>query len=109
MSFTMQQVVDKARIPLNDADKTTHSDADLLGYANDGILLLRNKRPDVFFGSYLTLSTLEQLALSATFPLPSEYIPAITDYIVAMASSLNDESVITERASMFFKLLNGQI
>jgi len=113
MAFTMQEVVDKARKPLNDTDKDRFSDNDtaafndLLGYANDGILLLRNKRPDLFIGLFSALP--EKLAIDAAFPLPAEYVPAVVDYVVARAESHDDEHVISERAALFFQLANGQI
>lgn len=109
MSFTMQEVVDKGRFPINDDAKARFTDADLLAFANDAMLLLRNKRPDLFFGQFLTLATTEKLALGATFPLPGEYVPAVADYITARGETRNDESVLTERAAMFMKLLGGQI
>ena len=109
MSFTMQEVVDKGRVPINDAAKDRITDATLLGYANDAILLLRNKRPDLFFGQYLTLSTLEKLSLAAVFPLSAELVPAVADYVTARAESGNDESVVTERAQLFFALVKGQV
>ena len=80
---------------------------DLLGYANDAILVLRNKRPDLFIGSFAALP--EKLAIGATFPLPSEYVPAVVDYIVARAETHNDEAVVEERAAMFFQLAAGHI
>lgn len=113
MAFTMQELVDKARKPLNDKDKDRFSDADatlfndLLGYANDALLLLRNKRPDLFIGSFSALP--EKLAIGATFPLPAEYVPPVVDYIVARAESHDDEHVISERAAAFFQLAAGQI
>lgn len=109
MPFTMQEVVDKGRFPLNDADKARYTDTDLLGFANDAILLLRNKRPDIFYGQFLTLSTTEKLAIGATFPLPSEYVPTMANYITALAEARNDESVLTERTSLFLKMVAGQI
>jgi hypothetical protein len=113
MSFTMQELVDKARKPLNDIDKDRFSDGDatlfndLLGYANDGILLLRNKRPDLFIGSFAALP--EKLAIGDTFPLPAEYVPPVVDYVVARAELHDDEHVLSERATVFFQLANGQI
>lgn len=113
MSFSMQEIIDKARKPLNDKNKDRFSDNDatlfndLLGYANDGILLLRNKRPDLFIGSFSALP--EKLAIGATFPLPAEYVPAVVDYVVARAETHDDEHVISERAALFFQLANGQI
>lgn len=107
MSFVMQEIVDKARVPLNDSEKTRYSDDVLLSYANDALLLLRNKRPDLFIGSYSALP--EKLVIDATFPITSEHMPPVMDYVVARAESHNDESVLTERAALFFKLAEGQI
>lgn len=107
MAFTMRDVVDKGRKPLNDVDKVTYSDPDLLGYANDAILLLRNRRPDLFIGQWSALP--ENIPIDDPFPLPSEYVPAVADYITARAETHNDESVIEQRAELFFKLVNGQI
>jgi hypothetical protein len=109
----MNEIVDKARKPLNDVDKDRFSDNDatlfndLLGYANDAILLLRNKRPDLFIGSFAALP--EKLAIGDTFPLPAEYVPAVVDYVVARAELHDDEHVLSERATVFFQLANGQI
>jgi len=102
MAFTMQELVDKARKPLNDADKVRFTDPVLLGYANDGLLMLRNRRPDLFIGMFATLP--EKLAITNTFPLPAEYVPPVSDYIVARAESHDDEHVVSERAALFFKL-----
>lgn len=102
MSFTMQEIVDKARQPLNDDDKVRFPDDTLLQYANDALLMLRNRRPDLFIGMFATLP--EKLAIGATFPLPAEYVPPVSDYIVARAESHDDEHVVSERAALFFKL-----
>lgn len=107
MAYTMQNVVDKARVPLNDADKTRYSDADLLGHANDAELLLRSKRPDLFFGSFST--AISAKALADDFPLDDTLFPAVCDYVTARAETRNDESVIEQRAGLFFGLFKGQI
>lgn len=109
MSYTMQNVVDRGRAPINDDDKVRFTDVALLVIANDGILLLRNKRPDLFFGMFGTLSSTENLALTDTFPLNAEIVPALASYVTAMAEMKNDESVLTERAAMFMNLLKGQV
>jgi hypothetical protein len=109
MSYTMQNIVDRGRTPINDDDKVRFTDAALLVFAQDGILLLRNKRPDLFFGLFGTLSTTENLALDDTFPLNAEIVPALADYVTARAETKNDESVLTERAALFFNLVKGQV
>lgn len=107
MAFTMQEIVDKGRQPLNDDDKVRYSDPTLLSYANDALLVLRNKRPDLFIGIYDALP--EKLAIGATFPIGAEYVQVVADYVTARAESHNDESVVEERAAMFFKLASGNI
>lgn len=107
MAKTMQQLCDKARIPLNDADKARHSDPELLGFANDGIQILRSKRPDLFFGTFTTALT--DKALGDSFPLDETVFPAVCDYVTARAESKNDESVLEQRATLFFSLFRGQI
>lgn len=107
MAYTMQQVVDKGRIPLNDADKARYSDLQLLGFAIDALLLLLNTRPDLFFGQFTSLPTIT--ALTNGFPLPDTLAPAVADYVTARAESMNDESVLEQRAAAFFALFKGQV
>ena len=107
MAYTMQQVADKSRIPLNDADKARYSDTDLLWYANDAVLILRNKRPDLFFGQFLNLPGAK--ALVDALPLDDILFPAVCDYVTARAETRNDESVLEQRASMLFALFKEQV
>lgn len=107
MSYTMQQVANKARIPLNDADKARYPDADLLGYANDAILLLRSNRPDLFFGSFLTLPGAK--ALGDNMPVDDTLFPALCDYVTARAVTVDNDSALEKRAVMFFALFKGQV
>lgn len=102
---TLQDVVTLARIDLNDAttnpatgDAITprYPDSDLLKFANDGIAKVLVMRPDLNFGNYATAYA--DLTLSDPFPLPSEYRPAITAYVVARNQSGDDAFVISQRA-----------
>lgn len=102
MSYTMQQVVDRGRLPLNDAAKTRYLDAELLGYVNEGIALLKIKRPDLFFGSFTALPGAK--ILTDAFPLDDTLYPALCDYVTARAEAKNGESVVEQRAAMFFGL-----
>lgn len=108
----MQQVVDRARIPLND-DKTAGSDAqcrttdaELLGYANDGLLILQLQRPDMFFGQFEGLPGTK--ALADPMPIPDMYFPALCDYVTARAETPDDEAVVQARATLFFGLFGQQ-
>lgn len=108
----MQQVVDRARIPLQDA-KVSGSDAQcrwqdttLLGYANDAVVVLRLKRPDIFIGQYEALPG--PVAIGTAMPVPDEYFVALCDYVTARAETPDDEAVLEARAQMFFNLFATQ-
>jgi hypothetical protein len=112
--YKMQDVVARARIPINDAKDSNGSDAacrfldsTLLGFANDCILLLRQKAPHLFFGQFEGLPG--PAALGDAVPIADEYFTAVCDYVVARAETPDDESVNEGRALAFFKLFGEQI
>lgn len=97
MAFTVQQVIDRARVPLNDAAKTRYSDAEMAVYANDAYYLLRRYRSDIFLGQWSNLPS--ALALTDAFPSVNiMYLPSIADYVTARAEFKDDEAVIAQRA-----------
>lgn len=104
---TFQNVVDRARVPLNDADKVRYPDADLIQGANKAMGLLRMRRPDLFFGTYAT--PLAAYTLADTFPLEEQFRPAVEDYITAWAEMRDDEAAIEARAKVFFKMFGEQL
>ena len=106
MPRTFQQVIDRARTPLKDATKDRWPDALLMGYANDAILLLRQKRMDLFFGAYASLAGAEYIA-SNNIPVGDEFLPPIADYVTARVLYGEDESTVQEQAGSFFGLWNG--
>ena len=103
MAFTYQSVVDLARIPLNDTDKTRYSDADLLAYANHAMLQLLKNRPDLYIGSYASLPDGQKI-LTDAFPLPVQYVQTVADYVTGRAEMSDDEHVDSGRAALFAKL-----
>jgi len=107
MAFTYQSVVDLARIPLNDSDKTRYPDADLLDYANHGMMVLVKRRPDLFIGSYASLPTGEA-ALTDSFPLEPEYVQTLADYVTARGEMADDEHVNSGRAELYVKLFGAE-
>lgn len=107
MAKTMQNVVDQARIPLNDADKKRYPDTELLGYANGAVSTLKIKRPDLFFGQFLSMPGDKELVDS--FPLDDTLFSPVCDYVTARAESKNDESVLEQRAMAYFALFREQI
>lgn len=108
MSRTFQDVCDRARKPLNDPSKRRYPDADLLAGANDAILILRSRRPDLFFGQYASLATTEY-ALGTALPVPDEFFVPVWQYVVAWAEFRDDEAAMQERAKDFYALFTGGI
>lgn len=106
MSFTVQQVCDLARRPLQDASKTRYPDAELLDYATAAYLTLRRKRPDMFLGMWASLPS--TLGMASAFPgAGDEYMPAIADYVTARAEFKDDENVVQQRAAGFYQLFEA--
>lgn len=92
---TVQNVIDRARIPLNDADKARYPDSQLLGYFNDGLAIAYAVRPDLRFGSYT--KAVELLGLNDTSPLSAQHEVAMQHYIVFRAETKDDEHVNANR------------
>lgn len=103
-SYTMQQVVDMGRIPLNDDNKSRITDAVALTFARNAILMLLQRRPDLFYGRFLALPTIATLALTDTFPVDDTIAPAVADFITARSETRNDEAIVEQRAALFFSL-----
>lgn len=103
MAFTVQQVIDRARVPLNDAAKTRYGDPELTMYANDAYYMLRRYRPDLFLGKWSTLPA--SLATQDEFPgVDTMYLPSVADYVTARAEFKDDEAVIAQRAQAMLAL-----
>lgn len=108
MAFTYQSIVDLARLPLNDEDKTRYPDDVLLAYANHGLLALVKRRPDLFVGNYSNLPNGEK-TLADAFPLGAEYVQTVADYVVARAEMADDEHVNSGRAAAFAQLFGAEV
>lgn len=107
MATTAQQIIDLARLPLVDADKTRFADADALKYLNFGIRLLRGKRPDLFIGSLK--DDLTDLTLTSEVTLPQMTHQALADYVTARCETHDDEEAMNDRAQQFFALAAGEL
>ncbi len=107
MPFTYQSVVDLARAPLNDSDKTRYSDDDLLMFANHGMLALTKRRPDLFIGQFSSLPTGEE-TLTDPFPIGAEYVQLLADWVTARAEMTDDEHANSGRAAAFVNLFGSE-
>jgi len=96
---TMQDIVDLARVDLNDDDKVRWTDATLLRHANDALLISKSLRGDLFIGSLGT--PLVDLALSGTFPLPLVYRRPVADFVIGRASMIENEEGTDSKAGSY--------
>lgn len=103
----MQELCDRARIPLNDEDKARYADSLLLGFANGAIRRAFEVRPDLRLGSYATEYT--DLALSAAFPLPARLFQPVADYMTGRANTIDDEEGNAARAAAFMQLFESTL
>lgn len=108
MAFTYQDVVNLARIPLNDDNEARYSDEQLLMYANHGMLNAGKHRPDLFIGQFNNMPNGEAL-LTDAFQLGPEYAQVIADYVVTRAEMVDDEHTDSGRAEVFGKLYVGEM
>jgi len=107
MPLTIQAVLDRARIPLNDGAKDRYTDDEGLIYANDAVKVLRRERPDLFFGQFETLPG--DMELGDDLPVDDEYAPAVVDYVTARWEFRDDEAAVEGKAAAFFALFKSAI
>jgi hypothetical protein len=109
--LTYRSAVDLARIPLNDASKDRYPDDVLLAFANQGVLQILKRRPDLFSGLLARLPDWRdgERLLGDAFPLPAEYLQTVADYITFRAETTDDEHVNSGRASAFARFFEGEI
>ncbi len=100
---TMQEVINTARLDLNDDSRTRITDPNLLIYANNAIQEAIKARPDLFIGHFNCLPE-PDLAVTDDFPLPSSHIRDVADYIIARAHLINTEDSAIQRSGAYLTL-----
>lgn len=102
-----QEILDRARLPLNDADKTRYSDADGLLYLREGVRIVRRLRPDAFLGN-LAADPAASIALTSEVPVGFSHYQAIADYVSARWQDKDDE-LTGEKAAQWLTLAVGSV
>lgn len=95
--MTLQDVIDSARVTLQDADKVRYPDAQLLEYANDGITLAFKYRPDFRLGNYTV--AIGTYVATDQVPFPIQYQQLLKHYVAGRAELRDDEYSQDGRAS----------
>ena len=107
MTFTYPAVIDLARIPLNDEDKARYSDDTLLSLANQAVLQILKRRPDLFVGQFASLPDGERM-LDDIFPVSAAYVQTVADYVTARTEMTDDEHASSGRAAVFAQLFSAE-
>lgn len=107
MAFTVQQVLDLARLPLNDALKVRYNDTVLLSYYNVGVLHLYEIRPDLQIGNFGSVYVpVVAAALSSAFPLSDRFALPLADYIGGRAEMRDEDAATGGRGQALMKLFS---
>lgn len=96
---TFQNIIDDARVDLQDTAGVRYTTAQLLGYANDGVQEMFRYRPDFLLGRYTAAST--TYVVGDTLPIPNQYRMLLTNYLVFRAEVRDDEYAVDGRAAAF--------
>jgi hypothetical protein len=107
MAYTMQNIVDQARLPLNDARKARYSDAYLLTYANSAVKRTYELRPDLLIGTGWAAFT--DLTLVGTFPLPDRFAQTVSDYVGGRAELKDEDASSQARAQQLMQLFAAEL
>lgn len=108
MARTVQAVIDRVSVLLQDEDNVRYTVPQLRGHIVDAIVEARTVRPDLFVGEY-TVPLPDDLEPADTLPVPDQFFAAIAMYVAGMAELRDDEFAIDGRAitlqSMYAKKL----
>lgn len=96
---TFQNIIDDAKVDLQDTAGTRYTQAQLLGYANDGVREMFRIRPDFRLGSYGV--TVPTYVATDALPIPDNYRMLLTHYLVFRAETRDDEYSVSGRAAAF--------
>lgn len=103
--MTYQELLNRARVPMNDAAKVRYTDAEGLEYAKEAVRLLRRQRPDAFLGS-LSDDPAAAAVLGTTLPVSFEHWQALADYVSARWQDKDDE-LTGEKAAQWMQMAAG--
>lgn len=102
MAYTMQHLIDLARYPLQDEQKTRWSDSEALDRANALIARLRQSRPHLFVGKLATPHA--DLALDSALPFDDEFVEHVAQMLTARLLADDAEHAESGKAAAYLQL-----
>ena len=110
MAVVMQDVLDYARLSVNDTNSSRYTDAVGMKYANYGCARALEIRPDLRMGTSSSISggfgygPWIDLVTTSSFPLGIEYKAKIANFVVFGWQSSDDEFVNDQTAAASYQL-----
>lgn len=104
---TMQNIIDSARVILQDSTKVRFSDTELLAHANVAVMEAYRLRPDLFFSSISAPPT--ALVAGGTFPLPTYLEDAVAQFAAGRTELRGDLYSKEGRAPSLMAALKGAL
>lgn len=102
---SVQALLDRARIPLNDDEKVRYTDDELLRYFIEAMQLVMRKRPDLFIGSWQFVPS--AMIVTDHVPIHEMYWQVLADYVTGRAESVDADMSAESRAMLFMNLSNA--
>lgn len=102
---TAGDVVDSSSKTLNDANKVRYTDPEQLGFVADGLNMVKNMRPDLFFGQYKT--SIGTQTRASVLPLDDQFFRPVVDYVIARCETKDAEHVVAGRAALMAAFAEG--
>lgn len=118
---TYQQIIDDARVLLQDTEDERYSTLNLVNILNRGMLELGRIRPDAFYDLYdansLNVPVLSaddpaptgRVALSADIGFEDQFIPPLVNYVVAVTEITDDEFTVDGRAMTLLQQFRASV
>ena len=107
MARTVAEVLTSAGRTLNDEDSTRYTEAERIGFVVDAINAIKTARPDLFIGLFST--PVGTLTTASNLPIDDQFFRPLVDYVIGRCESKDDESVVSARAELMFKLAGSYL
>lgn len=111
MAKTIQDILDEARVFIQDVDEPQrYSDDDLVAYLNNAIYEIRRLRPDYFVNTYTTeVPQFTTSQLTSDYPLDGQTTTAAAYFVAGNAALRDDENVDSGRAVGLITMFNNML
>lgn len=105
MARTVAEVLTSAGRTLSDVSSVRYTEPERLGFVLDALNAIKNRRPDLFLGNYST--PIAALVPADPLPIDDQFFRPVVDYVIARCETKDEEHVVSGRAELMAKLVEG--